>query len=85
MTYIDGELKEKYLKFTFNKYVESNTGSVSWCPTAGCTAVFEFDEALDNYRCPNCHKHYCLKCRCEYHTGMSCAEYKVNKSFDKND
>lgn len=62
-----------------------NTGNISWCPTAGCTAVFEFDEALDNYRCPACKKHYCLKCRCQYHTGMSCAEYRITNSFDKND
>lgn len=48
-------------------------GATSWCPTAGCTAVFESDEALDNYRCPACRKHYCLKCRCQYHTGMTCA------------
>ena len=38
-SYIDGTLRDKYEKFMFNKYVENNS-SMSWCPTAGCTAVF---------------------------------------------
>lgn len=65
--------------------MELNHASTAWCPTAGCTAVFSFDEELDNYKCPACQKHYCLRCRCDYHYGMTCAEYKINNSFDKND
>jgi len=85
LNYIDGELREKYEKFSFNKFIEGNVSNFSWCPTAGCSAVFEFDEALNKYRCPSCKKHYCLKCRCLYHVGMTCAEYRVNNSFDPND
>lgn len=83
--YIEGDLKEKYQKFSFNKFVEQNNSSTAWCPTAGCPAVFCFDEQLDNYRCPACKKHYCLRCKCEYHSGMTCAEYRINNSFDRND
>lgn len=50
-----------------------HNSDTSWCPTAGCTSVFSFDEALDNYKCPACKKHYCLRCKCDYHYGMSCA------------
>ena len=65
--------------------MEKNVGNTAWCPTAGCQAVFEFDEDLDNYRCPACKKHYCLRCRCDYHVGMTCAEYKVNSTYSKSD
>lgn len=82
--YADPDLKAKFDKFSFNKFVEKD-GSTTWCPTAGCSAVFQFDQGLDNYRCPACKKHYCLKCRCIYHNGMTCAEYKINNTFSKDD
>ena len=48
----------------------------SWCPTPGCRVVFAFDAALTEYKCPTCLKHYCLSCKCEFHTGVSCEDYK---------
>jgi hypothetical protein len=38
--YIDGDLKQKYENFSFNKFVEKNNTSTAWCPTAGCPAAF---------------------------------------------
>ena len=83
--YVDADLMEKYYNFSLNKYVESGNNMTSWCPTAGCSAVFEYDEALDNYRCPVCRKHYCLMCRTDYHYGMTCAEYRISKTFSEED
>ena len=37
--YADPDLKAKFDKFSFNKFVEKD-GSTAWCPTAGCSAVF---------------------------------------------
>jgi hypothetical protein len=74
--YLSKELREKYDEFVFQNYVEKNMGDTSWCPTPGCQAVFTFDAALDNYKCPSCQKHYCLACKCEMHTGMSCKDYQ---------
>ncbi len=84
-TYVEGEILEKFYQFSLNKYVESADNMTSWCPTPGCSAVFEFDEILDNYRCLVCRKHYCLKCRTDYHYGMTCAEYRVSNTFSKDD
>ena len=83
--HVNEELKEKYERFTFNKFVEKQGSTTAWCPTPGCPAAFEFDDQLDNYKCPACHKHYCLKCRVEYHKGMSCQEYRINNKFDDKD
>ena len=57
----------------------------SWCPTPGCSAVFAFDEALTEYRCPACKKNYCLRCKCEYHQNMSCKEYKKIANMGEED
>jgi len=69
----------------FQVYVEHNTGDTSWCPTPGCQAVFAFDEALTNYKCPTCKKHYCLRCKCEMHTGVSCEEYRSMAHLSEDD
>lgn len=54
-----------------------------WCPTPKCGAVFENDKSLDHYRCPNCKKHYCLKCKNPYHRGKTCAESCKDKNEQK--
>lgn len=33
---------EKYQEFTFKNYLDMNSDTVSWCPTAGCKYVFFF-------------------------------------------
>ena len=71
--FIDGDLRVKYEKFSFDVYVGKNQADSSWCPTPGCTAAFSWEEELDNYRCPACKMHYCLKCKCNYHYGVTCA------------
>lgn len=57
----------------------------SWCPTPGCSAVFTFDAALTDYKCPACKKYYCLACKCEFHTGLSCQDYKEVASLNEED
>lgn len=65
--------------------MESNAKDTSWCPTPGCQAVFCFDAALDNYRCPSCKHHYCLRCKCEMHAELTCAEYRKVAQLDEPD
>lgn len=71
---------EKYEKFAFNKFVEINSENTAWCPTAGCSFVFEFNRNSPNndFNCPLCAKSYCLNCKTTCHKGMTCAENKVN-------
>lgn len=51
--YIEKETVKKYLEFSLHEFVDKNK-ETSWCPTAGCSAIFEFDEMLTEYRCPSC-------------------------------
>lgn len=69
----------------FQVYVEHNNMDTQWCPTPGCQAVFAFDEALTNYKCPTCKKHYCLRCKCEMHTGLNCEEYRSMAHLNEDD
>lgn len=71
--FLPKDLKEKYDDFAFHNYVDAHMDDTSWCPTPGCSAVFTFDAALTDYRCPACKKHYCLACKCEFHTNFTCA------------
>lgn len=58
---------------------------MSWCPTADCNYVFVFENGDNELNCPKCEKHYCLNCRAKFHTGMTCAEYKITNSHSKED
>ena len=75
----------KYYEFTFHTYVEKNVGNTSWCPTPGCTSVFSYDNVLEEFRCPACKKNYCLKCKCDMHYGVTCAEYRELNNLSADD
>lgn len=66
------ELEQKYYDFSLNQYVEDHGNCTSWCPTPDCNLVFEFYEGASLFDCKRCCRRYCLKCRCDYHEGMSC-------------
>ena len=57
----------------------------SWCLTPDCPFVFTYDEDIKEYKCPVCKKHYCLNCKCIFHHGQSCGEYRVNNTYTEND
>jgi hypothetical protein len=84
-TFLAKELREKYEDFGFHNYVEEHMLDTSWCPTPGCSAVYAFDEALTEYKCPACSKHYCLSCKCEFHTNLTCEDYKSLANLNEDD
>lgn len=60
--------------------------SISWCPTADCGYMFFYEKDDDpRFRCPECHKEYCLNCRAEWHTDMSCKEYQISSTHNEED
>ena len=63
------------------------TGDASWCPTPDCKYAFIYDPENDSkeFNCPRCSKHYCLKCRVEWHTDLSCEEYEESKDPSDED
>ena len=65
-----------------NQAVDKND-KICWCPSPNCTFVFEFDRQ-DDFECPICKKHYCIKCRDDFHKNMTCAEWENSKDDIKN-
>ena len=76
-------LLKKWDEYSFKKIIDSNPQDYSYCPTPDCPYVFVLDEGEDSndFTCPQCAKHYCLNCHCEFHYGKSCAEYRVSNNF----
>ena len=70
---------------SLNHLAENNSEEVSYCPTAGCNYLCYFDKNEFHLNCPLCKKSYCLKCKVEWHMGMTCEEYQREKKNDEND
>lgn len=83
--YLFKMLKEKYSEFTFQKYVDKNVKTTSWCPSPSCKAVFACDEGLTEYRCPACGGRFCLACKCEMHEGETCEDYQRLMGMSEED
>ena len=70
---------------SLNHLAENNSDEVSYCPTAGCNYICFYDRNEYHLNCPLCKKSYCLKCKTEWHMGMSCEEYQREQKKDEND
>ena len=71
---------------SFKKHVEINMNYYSNCPTPDCNFIFIFDyESGPQFTCPLCAKQYCLNCKTQYHTGMTCQEYRISHSRTQDD
>ena len=68
----------KFSEYSFKRLIELHPEDYSFCPTPGCDYIFLWDKDSDSndFTCPHCEKHYCLNCRCDFHTGISCEQYK---------
>ena len=84
---IEGNLLNDFYKFTLQKFAEVNNKDMSFCPTPDCKYLFVYDSRADSgdFTCPSCQNRYCLNCRCAYHVGMSCKEYKINSQTSEED
>jgi len=69
----------KYEDYTFNHFVQLNMDSMTCCPTPNCSYVFTYFGDVFQFLCPVCKHEYCLKCKCDYHHGKTCEEYKREK------
>ena len=68
------------------KFYGETHSDVTWCPTADCQYMFVYEEGdPPQFNCPICFKVYCMKCKCEWHDGMSCAEYRINNTYSQED
>lgn len=77
---MDEEFYKKYEERSLNNLIEKEPDIFSCCPTPGCGYIFVFDIQEDpHFRCEKCRKHYCLKCKCEYHKNLTCIQYTRNR------
>jgi hypothetical protein len=79
------ELIDKFDNFNMNYYIMQHPDDISCCPTPGCKYVFLYQEGDDQFECPMCDKEYCLKCKSDWHKGLSCQEYRKQLQFGKNE
>ena len=79
------EMYQKYEEYCFKSYVERNNAELSCCPTPDCNFVFIWTQEDPHFECPVCKKHYCLRCRCEWHKDMTCEQYKQLKDPNELD
>ena len=79
------EMVQKFEEFSFKHFVGLNRSDLFCCPTPDCKYVFQF-ACEEDFTCPVCAKHYCLRCQVEYHDGMTCEQYrKVNAHLAEDD
>jgi hypothetical protein len=81
---VDEKMKNKFWQFNFKKYIVDMGDKFFGCPTADCQYGIEIDEknppTNSKFSCQLCNKKYCLKCKCEYHEGKTCSEFKGKKN-----
>jgi len=79
------EMAEKFEEFSFKHFVGLNKSDLFCCPTPDCKYVFQF-ACEEEFTCPVCQKHYCLRCQVDFHEGMTCEQYrKVNSHLVEDD
>lgn len=79
------DLYAKYEEFCFKAYVERNNQEMSCCPTPDCPYVFIWTQEDPHFECPACKKHYCLRCKGDWHKNMTCEENIKLKNPDELD
>ena len=78
------KLAKKLDNISLNFLSENNPDEVSFCPTPGCSYMCFFDKNEFHLNCPLCKKSYCLQCKAEWHTDLTCQEYQFNKKHEEN-
>jgi IBR domain. len=77
--------QQKLEDFAFKSFVEKQGDKYSCCLTADCPFVFEYDGTFVNFQCPKCTKMYCLRCRVEWHDGLTCKQFQEQKDHQKDE
>ena len=82
---VNPQLWDKYERFSMNNFIQNNSDEYSSCPTPGCEYMFFFNPGEFNFLCPLCQKNYCLNCKDEWHTNMTCQQYRDSRDVNKLD
>eukprot|EP00301_Raphidiophrys_heterophryoidea_P022535 c6668_g1_i2.p1 GENE.c6668_g1_i2~~c6668_g1_i2.p1 ORF type:complete len:772 (-),score=118.69 c6668_g1_i2:161-2293(-) len=67
---------DKMQRFLLEGVVMKNPEQFCCCPTPGCDNIFAQDSSTPDFVCDKCQKRYCLRCRVDWHSGVSCEDYQ---------
>ncbi|GBE86216.1 hypothetical protein SCP_0900950 [Sparassis crispa] len=70
----------RLLTAAFLAHIHARPDEFHYCPTPDCEVVYRTGRAGAVLQCPVCVARICPACHCEFHEGMSCAEYHDNVS-----
>lgn len=80
------ELQKRFEEYSLLKCLEVNPNFRS-CLTPDCKNGYLLAENDPHFPCQKCKKSYCLKCKIEWHEGMTCQQYieklEKDKEFEK--
>ncbi|KAI0691467.1 hypothetical protein C8T65DRAFT_816901 [Cerioporus squamosus] len=68
------------LEATFLSHIHSRAQVFRYCPTADCQTIYRASTDGTLLRCPSCLARVCSTCHVEFHEGLTCAEFKDNRS-----
>lgn len=74
-----------YEQNSFTYYVQQHTGDLMNCPTPKCSFVFAWSGDGPEFQCPLCHKQYCLTCRVDWHSGLTCEQFNLRATAPQLD
>lgn len=72
------------LNSSISCFVAANKDKARYCITPDCQMVYKVSKTGARFVCFLCQMSICCCCHVEYHTGMSCAKYKMEKGIDDN-
>ncbi|XP_069135527.1 uncharacterized protein [Argopecten irradians] len=80
--------KMGYIKITdlvdssVGKFVQENKTQYHFCITPDCPIVYRITEPEESFSCPECQIKICTSCHVQWHTGITCAMFKAEKTED---
>ena len=75
----------KLENISLNYLAQNNSDEITFCKTPGCSYMCFYGKCEFHLKCPLCKKEYCLQCKTEWHTNLTCEEYQKQKKDDENE
>jgi hypothetical protein len=66
-----------YEQNSFRHFVQEHTGDLQSCPSPDCSYVFSWIGDGSEFECPLCCRSYCLTCKTDWHTDLTCQQFKL--------
>jgi len=80
----NNEYATKFENNSFQFAVESNQ-EFTHCLTPNCPYVCFMSKDVSTFHCEICRKTYCVKCKTDWHKGITCEQYQEDKRKQSDD